>query len=133
MTTTRPQLPIIALSAELARPAGDPRRESAQRWKAALHRLCLLRATTNASPYEIEWSSIFDHQRVMNDLQQRESRLLETAALDVLEIQHEHGLMVLQSEGIEYDEDIQQVKGELLAALRIKVENGDPSRACRPG
>jgi hypothetical protein len=129
--TTQPQRPIISLSAELARP-DDRRRQSAQRWQSALHRLCLLRATTNETTYEIEWVRIFDHQRLMDDLRQR-LRLLELAALDVLEVQHEHGLMVLDDEGIDYDGDVEQEKRELLAAIRIKVESGDPPGACRPG
>lgn len=130
--TTQPQRPIISLSAELARPEDDRRRQSAQRWQSALHRLCLLRATTNETTYEIEWARIFDHQQLMGDLQRR-SRLLELAALDVLEIQHEHGLMVLQGEGIEYDEDIEDEKRELLAAIRFKVESEPPSGTCRLG
>lgn len=130
--TTQPQRPIISLTAELARPGDDRRRQSAQRWQSAVHRLCLLRATTNETTYEIEWARIFDHQRLMGDLQPR-SRLLELAALDVLEIQHEHGLMVLDDKGIEYDGDVEQEKRELLAAIRIKVESGDPPRTCQPG
>lgn len=130
--TTQPQRPIISLSAELARHDDDRRRQSAQRWQSALHRLCLLRATTNETSYEIEWARIFDHQRLMDDLRCR-SRLLEVAALDVFEVQHEHGLMVLDDEGIKYDVDVEQEKRELLAAIRIKVENGDPQGACRPG
>lgn len=119
MTTQRP---IISLSAELARPEGDERHQSALRWQAALHRLCLLRATINETTYEIEWARIFDQQRLLADLKPR-ARLLELAALDVLEIQHEHGLMVLQGDGIEYDEEIENEKRQVLAALRIKVES----------
>lgn len=130
--TTQRQLPIISLSAELARPDDDRRRQSAQRWQSSLHRLCLLRATTNETTYEIEWARIFDHQRLMGDLQRR-SRLLELAALDVLEIQYVHGLLVLDDEGIEYDGNVEQEKRELLAAIRIKVESGEPPGACRPG
>ncbi len=130
--TTHTQLPIISLSAELARPDDDHRHQSALRWQAALHRLCLLRATTNETTYEMEWARIFDQQRLLGDLQPR-SRLLELAALDVLEIQHVHGLMVLQGEGIEYDEDIENEKRELLTAIRIKVESGAPSGTCRSG
>lgn len=130
--THHTQLPTISLSAELARPHADHRHQSAVRWQAALHRLCLLRATTNETTYEIEWARIFDEQQLLLDLQRR-SRLLELAALDVLEIQHEHGLMVLQGEGIEYDEDIENEKRELLAALRIKAESEASPGRCRPG
>lgn len=128
MTTQRP---IISLSAELARPDSDERRQSALRWQTALHRVCLLRAATNETTYEIEWARIFDEQRLLNDLKPR-SRLFELAALDVLEIQHEHGLMVLQGEGIEYDEEIEDEKREVLAALRIKVEREATSGTRRP-
>lgn len=120
-TQTTPQ--IISLSAELAR-TDDARRQTARRWHAALHRLCLLRATTNETTYETQWARIFDRQLVMDDLQR--TRLLSFAALDVLEIQHDYALMVCRMDGIAYDEQVAEETRELLAALRFKFENGLP-------
>ena len=121
-TQTTPE--IISLSAELARTDDDVRHQAARRWHAALHRLCLLRATTNETTYETEWARIFDRQLVMDDLQR--SGLLSFAALEVLEIQHEYALMVCRMDGIAYDEHVAEETGELLAALRFKFENGLP-------
>ncbi len=87
--TTQIQPRIISLSAELARPDDDARRQGAQRWQMALHRLCLLRATMNDTTYETEWSRIFEHPSLMANMQQP-SKLLAFAALDVLEFQHAH-------------------------------------------
>ena len=61
---TNPNPHIISLSAELARPDADARRNTAQRWKAELHRLCVLRATANATTYEAEWLRIMEHDRL---------------------------------------------------------------------
>lgn len=122
--TTQTQPRIISLSAELARTDDDVRRQAAQRWHAALHRLCLLRATANEMTYETEWARIFERQLLTDDLQR--SRLLCFAALDVLEIQHEHALMVCRVDGIACDEHEAEEYGELLAALRFKLENGLP-------
>ena len=122
--TTQTQTRILSLSAELARTDDDVRRQGAQRWRAALHRLSLLRATANETTYETEWARIFDQQVLLEDLQR--SRLRCIAALDVLEIQHEHALLVCRMDGITYDEDEAEEVGELLAALRFKVENNLP-------
>ena len=119
--TTQAQPRIILLSAELARSDDDIRRQSAMRWSAALHRLCILRATTNETLYETEWARIFDQQTLLADVQR--SKLLCFAALDVLEIQHEHGLTVCRMDGIAYDEHQVEEIRELLAALRFKIEN----------
>lgn len=118
-TQTTPQ--IISLSAELARTDDDAHRQAACRWHASLHRLCLLRATTNETTYETEWARIFDRQLLMDDLQR--SRLLSFAALDVLEIQHEYALMVCRMDGIAFDEQVAEETRELLAALRFRFEN----------
>lgn len=125
MTPKNPHLPAISLSGELARPVDDHRRRSAQRWKSTLHRLCVLRATMNETAYEIEWSRIFDHRRLVDDLEQR-STLLRLATLDVLEIQHDHGLMVLAEHGIAYDKDIASTNDELLRTFRNLIEDGRP-------
>lgn len=122
--TTQIQPRTISLSAELARSDDDTRRQSARRWSAALHRLCILRATANDTPYETEWARIFDRETLLADAQR--SKLLCFAALDVLEIQHEHGLTVCRMEGIAYDEHQAEKYRELLAALRFKIENDLP-------
>jgi hypothetical protein len=122
--TTQTQPRILSLSAELARSDGDARHESAKCWRAALHRLCMLRATANETSYETEWARIFDHETLFADVQR--SKLLCFAALDVLEIQHEHRLMFCCTEGIEYDEHQAEECRELLAALRFKIENDLP-------
>ncbi len=121
---TRPR--ILSLSGELARTDDDARHQSAERWNAALHRLCLLRATANESTYETEWARILRHRLLMDDLQRSVSAQLSIAALDVLEIQHEHALMVCGAEGIPTDEQIDDEYRELLAAMRFKVENDLP-------
>jgi hypothetical protein len=54
------------------------------------------------------------------------SKLLCFAALDVLEIQHEHGLTVCRADGIAYDERLAEEYREVLAALRFKVEHDLP-------
>jgi hypothetical protein len=123
--TTQPKQHIISLSAELARPDNDLRRQTAQRWHAALHRLCLLRATLNDASYESEWARIFDHQRLIDDLRQG-SKLLALAAVEVLEVQHEHGLIVCDAENISYDVAISDEMHELITAMRIKIERGLP-------
>lgn len=115
---------VISLSAELARPEDDDRRQCATRWRAALHRLCVLRATTNETSYEIEWARIFDQATLLADVQR--TRLLSFAALDVLEIQQEHYLTVCRVEGIAFDEQQAREERELLAALRFKIENELP-------
>lgn len=122
--TTQPKQHIISLSAELARPDNDLRRQTAQRWQAALHRLCLLRATLNDTSYS-EWARIFDRQHLIDDLRQG-SKLLALAAVEVLEVQHEHGLMVCDAENISYDVAISDEMYELITAMRIKIERGLP-------
>jgi hypothetical protein len=122
--TTPTESRTISLSAELARPTDDVRRQSAERWRAALHRLCVLRATTNETSYETEWARILDREPLLADM--GGSKLLSVAALDVAQIQHEHGLTVCQMEGIAYDEGQAAECRELLAALRFKVENDLP-------
>jgi hypothetical protein len=115
---------IISLSAELARSEDDVRHQSATRLRAALHRLCVLRATTNETSYETEWARIFDQATLLADVQR--SNLLCFAALDVLEIQREHFLTVCRTEGIAFDEQQADEERELLAALRYKIENNLP-------
>ena len=122
--TTPSQPRTISLSAELARSENDARRELAKRWHAALQRLCVLRATTNETSYELEWARIFDQGTLLADVQR--SKLLSFAALDMLEIQHEHSLTVCRMEGIAYDEHQAEEERELLAALRFKIENNLP-------
>ncbi len=122
--TTQPQSHTVSLSIELAHP-DEVRRESAQRWQAALHRLCLLRATMNETPYDLEWARIFANQQLMDDMQHR-SKLLAFAAIDVLEVQHEHALIVCGTDGIEYDSGAAEETLELLAAMRTKIEKGLP-------
>ena len=122
--TTRTEPRTISLSAELARADNDARHRSAKRWHVALHRLCVLRATANGTSYETEWARIFDQDALLADAQR--SRLVCVAALDVLEIQHEHGLTVCRMDGIAYDERVAEEYRELLAALRFKVEHGLP-------
>ena len=122
--TTQGHPTTLSLSAELARVEDDVRHQSAKRWRAALHRLCILRATTNETSYEIEWARIFDQGTLLADVQR--SRLLSFAALDVLEIQHEHSLTVCRMDGIAYDEHQAEEERELLAALRFKIENDLP-------
>jgi hypothetical protein len=122
--TTQTQPRIISLSAELARSDDDVRHQSATRWRAALHRLCVLRATTNETSYETEWARIFDPSTLFSDVQG--SKLLCFAALDVLEIQHEHSLAFCRMEGIAYDEPQAEEFRDVLAALRYKSENDHP-------
>jgi hypothetical protein len=122
--TTQTQPRTISLSAELARSEDDVRHQLAKRWNAALHRLCVLRATTNETSYEVEWARIFDGPTLLADVQR--SKLLCFAALAVLEIQHEHSTMFCQMEGIAYDADQAEECRELLAALRFKIENNLP-------
>ncbi len=122
--TTQLEPRTISLSAELARSEDDARSQSAKRWRAALHRLCILRATANESSYEAEWPRIFDQRTLLADVQR--SKLLSFAALDVLEIQHEHEMLVCQMDEIPYDEQKADECGELLAALRYKIEHGLP-------
>ncbi len=121
--TTDIQPRIISLSAELAH-SDDDRHRFAKRWRAALHRLCVVRAATNDTPYDTEWARIFDPSTLLADLQR--SKLLCFAALDVLEIQHELTLTVCQTDGIAYDEQQAEEMRELIAALRYKVENNLP-------
>ena len=123
--TNQDQPRIISLSAELARPEDDQRRKGAERWQAALHRLCLLRATLSETSYEIEWERIFDPRALMDNLK-HPSKLLACAALDVLEVQHEHSLMVCESEGVTYDVNAMEEFGELLIAMREKIANDLP-------
>jgi hypothetical protein len=125
MTKQPSQQITITLSAELARPDDDPRRQTAQRWQVALHRLCLLRATLSDTSYESEWAVIFDRQRLLDDLRQG-SKLLALAAVEVLEVQHEHGLMVCDAEKISYDAAVSDEMFELITAMRIKIEHGLP-------
>ncbi len=120
--TTQSQPRIISLSAELARPDDDARRQGSQRWQAALHRLCLLRATMNDTTYETEWIRIFEHPSLMANMQQP-SKLLAFAALDVLEVQHAHMLMVCGMEGLAFDADAMDEYSELLAAMRMHIDN----------
>ncbi len=120
MTTQLPPR-TISLAAELARSGEDARHRSARRWRAALHRLCVLRATENGTFYEVEWARIFDPDVLLDD--RSRSKLLCFAALDVLEIQHAHSLTVCRTDGIAYDEQRAELYRELLAALRFKVEN----------
>ncbi len=122
--TTQPQSHTVSLSIELAQP-DDVRRESAQRWKATLHRLCLLRATMNETPYDGEWARIFDNQQFMDDMQ-HPSKLLAFAAIDALEVQHEHALIVCRTDGITYDTRAAYETLELLAVMRTKIEKGLP-------
>ena|ERR1700733_6046160 len=121
--TTQTQSHVVSLSTELAQ-LDDVRRQSAQRWQAALHRVCLLRATKNETTYEVEWVRIFDHQTLMDDMQR--SKLLAFAAISALEVQHEHALMVCQADGIAYDSRAAEEIPELLAAMRTKIEKGLP-------
>ena len=116
---------VISLSAELARSDNDLRRQTAQRWQAAIHRLCLLRATLNDTSYLSEWAHVFEHQRLVDDLRQG-SKLLALAAVEVLEVQHEHGLIVCEAEKIKYDVSVSDEMYELIAAMRMKIENGLP-------
>lgn len=122
--TTQPQSHIVSLSLELSH-QDDVRRDSAKRWQAALHRLCLLRATMNETTYEAEWVRIFHNQQLMDDMQQR-SKLLAFAAIDVLEVQHEHSLIVCRTDGVAYDSNAAEEIPELLAAMRTKIEKGLP-------
>jgi hypothetical protein len=122
--TTQAEPRTISLAAELARPDDDIRHQSATRWRAALHRLCVLRATTNETSYETEWPKIFDQATLLADV--KRSKLLCFAALDVLDIQHEHELIVCRTEGIAYDEQKAEECSELLAVLRFKIENNMP-------
>jgi hypothetical protein len=122
--TIQSQPRIISLSEELARCENDLRHQLATRWGAALHRLCVLRATTNETTYEAEWARIFEGATLLADVQR--SKLLCFAALDVLEIQHEHSTMFCQMEDIAYDEHQAEKCRELLAALRFKIENDLP-------
>ena len=117
--TTQPESRVVSLSAELAH-SDDDRRQSAQRWQAALHRLCLIRATANETSFEAEWVGIFEHQLLMDDLHLR-SKLLALAVLDVLEIQHEHSLMVCHSDGVAYDNALAEELPKLLVAMRVKI------------
>ena len=121
--TTRTLPRTISLSAELAH-SDDARHQSALRWRAALHRLCVLRATSNETPYETEWARIFDEKTLLADLPR--SKLLCFGALDVLEIQHELCLTVCRADGIAYDEEVAEEFRELIAAYRFKVENDLP-------
>jgi hypothetical protein len=120
--TTQSQPRFISISAELARPADDDRHRLAQRWQAALHKLCLVRATENETTYEIEWARIFDREQIMADIQQR-FKLLAFAALDVLDVQHDYTSMVCDMEGIAYDRDRAAEFSEMLVAMRIHVVN----------
>jgi hypothetical protein len=121
--TTRTLPRTISLSAELAH-SDDARHQSAMRWRSALHRLCLLRATSNETTYETEWARIFDDKALVAEL--RRSKLLCFAALDVMAIQHELCLTVCRADGIAYDEQVAQEYRELLAAYRFRVENDLP-------
>lgn len=123
--TNQIQPRIISLSAELARPDDDARSHGAQRWNAALHRLCLLRATINETTFETEWMRVFEHQALMENMKQP-SKLLAFAALDVLEVQTAHMLMVCSMEGIAYDADAMDEYPELLAAMRVSITNDLP-------
>lgn len=123
--TTQNQPRIISLSAELARPDDDARRKSAELWRTALHRLCLLRATTNETSYETEWQRIFEQATLMENMK-HPSKLLACAAVDVLEVQHEHSLMVCDMEGIAYDANAMDEFGELLIVMRHKIANDLP-------
>lgn len=122
--TTQPQSHTLSLSIELAHP-DEERRLSAQRWQAALHRLCLLRATMNETAYKLEWARMFVNEQLMSDLQHR-SKLLALAAIDVLEVQQEHALIVCQASDIEYDNRAAEETLALLDAMRTKIEKGLP-------
>lgn len=113
----------ISLSAELARPDDDVRRRTAQRWNAALHRLCILRAVANETAYDTEWACIFDEQRAMADIMRR-SKLLGLAAVEVLQIQHEYRRLVSDEVRLEYNDDVSNEIAELLLALKLKIERG---------
>jgi len=113
----------ISLSAELARPDDDLRRRTAQRWNAALHRLCILRASANGTAYETEWACIFDEQRAMSDIKRR-SKLLGLAAVEVLQIQHEYRRLVSDEAGLQYNDGVSNEMAELLLALKLKIERG---------
>lgn len=120
--TTQPQSHTLSLAIELGHP-DQARRKSAQRWQAALHRLCLLRATMNETAYEIEWARMFVNQQLMDDMQSR-SKLLALAAIDVLEVQQEHTLIVCDADEIEYDNRAAEQTLVLLDAMRTKIEKG---------
>jgi hypothetical protein len=120
--TTQPQSHTLSLAIELAHP-DEARRKSAQRWQAALHRLCLLRATMNETAYENEWARMFVNQQLMDDMQSR-SKLLALAAIDVLEVQQEHALIVCDADEIEYDNRAAEQTLVLLDAMREKIEKG---------
>jgi hypothetical protein len=120
--TTQPQSHTLSLAIELAHP-DEARRKSAQRWQAALHRLCLLRATMNETAYENEWARMFVNQQLMDDMQSR-SKLLALAAIDVLEVQQEHALIVCDADEIEYDNRAAEQTLVLLDAIRTKIEKG---------
>jgi len=122
--TTQSQSHTLSLSIELAHP-DEARRASAQRWQAALHRLCLLRATGNETTYEFEWARMFVNEQLMSDLQHR-SKLLALAAVDVLEVQQEHALIACQADDIEYDSRAAEETLVLLDAMREKIEKGLP-------
>jgi hypothetical protein len=113
----------VSLSAELARPDDDVRRRTAQRWNAALHRLCILRSAANETAYDTEWACIFDEQRAMADIKRR-SKLLGLAAVEVLQIQHEYRRLVSDEAGLHYDDDVSSEMVELLLALKLKIERG---------
>jgi len=87
--------------------------------------VCVCFATVNETAYELEWVRIFEHQLLMDDMQQQ-SELLAFAAIDVLEVQHEHAMMVCQTDGIAYDSRAAEEIPELLAAMREKIEMGLP-------
>lgn len=75
--------------------------------------------------YEAEWVRIFHSKQLMDDMQQR-SKLLAFAAIDVLEVQHEHSLIVCRTDGVVYDSNPAEEIPELLAAMRTKIEKGLP-------
>ena len=61
----------------------------------------------------------------MHDLQAR-SKLLALAAIDVLEVQQEHALIVCDASDIEYDSRAAEETLVLLDAMRMKIEKGLP-------
>jgi hypothetical protein len=61
----------------------------------------------------------------MDNMKHR-SKLLGCAAVDVLEVQHEHSLMVCDMEGIAYDADAMEEISELLFAMRTKIAERPP-------
>ena len=120
-----PDARITSLAAELARPDDDARRLNAQRWKAAVHRLCVLYTTAHARRYETEWQLVMEQQPLMDDLQRR-SKLIALAAIDVLAIQNEQMLLVCRAESTPHDEDAMSEMSELTEAMHNRIVEDRP-------